>query len=165
MTTTHWLEIPIRQPIHEGAPVDTKYEVGDAVVVYSNDSAYVGLGDRRAAEALLVHQDVRALGDREVDRTKPVPGLSLTLGELEHQVGRLRKRSASRHATGLGDAIAFLTRRLGVRECGSCARRHRNMNRVRIWGWWREGKIGKFMGNATAIVRQRDEQEAENGSI
>ncbi|MFJ9798212.1 hypothetical protein [Streptomyces sp. NPDC101145] len=165
MTTTHWLEMPIRQPIYEGAPVDTKYEVGDAVVVYNNESAYVGLGDRRAAEALLVHQDVRALGVREVDRTKPVPGLSLTLSELEHQVGRLREQSSSRHATGLGDAIAFLTRRLGIRECGSCARRHKTLNRVRLWGWWRDGKIGKFTATATAVARQRDEQEAENGSI
>jgi hypothetical protein len=143
VTRIQWLEVPIRLPAHRDATAETKYQVGDAVVVYRDELAYVGLADQRAAEELLAHPDVRALSAREMERVQPIPGLSLTWASLENQVVHLGKHPSRRHPLGLGDAIALVARRFRIPECGSCAQRHGRLNKITIWGWWRQQTVPK----------------------
>ncbi|MFF9480632.1 hypothetical protein [Streptomyces sp. NPDC014733] len=88
-------------------------------------------------QQLLAHPDVRELSPSERERIQPVPGLPLTWEGLEGQIPEAGARRSRRHPVGLGDAIAALTRRARIQECGSCARRRRGLNRITVWGWWR----------------------------
>ncbi|GAA2603442.1 hypothetical protein [Streptomyces tubercidicus] len=133
-----WLEVPVEPAASRGS-VRPKYSVGRAVVVLDNESAYVGLLERTAAAALLAHEDVRELSRGDMERIRPE--IPLSWETLEQQVLQLSDPRPRPHALGLGDAIAALTRRARIRECGSCAQRRKGLNRIIIWGWWRRRRI------------------------
>ncbi|GAA3162789.1 MULTISPECIES: hypothetical protein [Streptomyces] len=137
MSTIHWLEVPIQPPTGENLARVTKYEVGNAVLVHGTHTAYVGIADQRMTAQLLAHPDVRELSPVEREKIQPLPGLPVTWESLESQIPDMAAQAIRRRPVGLGDAIAALTRRARIQECGSCARRRRGLNRITIWGWWR----------------------------
>ncbi|MEU1935052.1 hypothetical protein ACH49O_19085 [Streptomyces coeruleorubidus] len=133
-----WLEAPV-EPAAGRAPAGPKYNVGRAVVMLGDESAYVGLLDRTAAAALLAHEDVRELNRDDMARIQSE--IPVSWEALEQQAIQLADPRPHRHALGLGDAIAALTRRAHIRECVSCTHRRKNLNRITIWGWWRRRRI------------------------
>ncbi|MCP2163922.1 hypothetical protein [Goodfellowiella coeruleoviolacea] len=133
----HWLEVPVTPPSAGRASTAIKYDVGNAVVVHGDNRAYVGLADRRAVRRLLARPDVRKLSDVDLATVQPVPGLPVSWSDLAAQVPGLGRPHARFRVLGLGDAIAVLTRRARIPECGACARRRKALNRITVWGWWR----------------------------
>ncbi|MFE2477062.1 hypothetical protein [Streptomyces sp. NPDC001194] len=139
MNTVQWLQIPTLPPEDGIGSPSPKYEVGSAVVVYGEGSAYVALADEALAAALLAHGDVQLLTAERRGRIQPVPGLPMTWEQLEAQVSALGAgRHPSHRSVGLGDVVASITRRVRIPECGGCARRRRGLNRITVWGWWRD---------------------------
>ncbi|MEW2417848.1 hypothetical protein AB0953_29610 [Streptomyces sp. NPDC046866] len=139
MNTVHWLQVPTLPPESGSGTPSPKYEVGSAVVVYGEGSAYVGLADEALASVLLAQEDVHLLTAERRSQIQPVPGLPMTWEQLEDQVSALGAgHHLHRRSIGLGDLIAAITRQVRISECGSCARRRHGLNRIRVWGWWRD---------------------------
>ncbi|MFI1161864.1 hypothetical protein [Streptomyces sioyaensis] len=115
-----------------------KYETGNSVVVYGSESAYVGTADEDIFAELLGHPDVRLLSADDLQQIDPLPGLPVTWESLEGQIpGRNGQHRLRRQVVGLGDLISAITRRARIPECGSCGRRRKGLNRITVWGWWR----------------------------
>ncbi|GAA0375237.1 hypothetical protein Acor_67380 [Acrocarpospora corrugata] len=137
VTSVQWLEVPIQPPTEANTSPATKYEVGRAVVVYRNESAYVGLTDGPMITELLAHPDVRSLSAGDLRKSPPIPGLPMTWEGLANQIPTLGVSHPYRRAVGLGDVIAAITRRARIPECGSCSQRRNWLNQIPVWGWWR----------------------------
>lgn len=139
MNAMRWLEVPVQPPSQGNGSPAPKYGTGNAVVVYGTDSAYVGTADAETVRTLTSHPDVRLLSPDDLRTIEPFPGLPLTWESLENQVpGRGGHHHRRGRAIGLGDVISAITRRAGIPECGGCARRRTGLNRIVVWGWWRE---------------------------
>lgn len=139
MNAMRWLELPVQPPSSRNESPAVKYETGNAVIVYGSESAYVGTADADTVKVLASHPDVRLLSPDDLRRIDPFPGLPLTWESLETQFpGRDGHHHRNRGAIGLGDVISAITHRARIPECGSCARRRSGLNRITVWGWWRE---------------------------
>jgi hypothetical protein len=147
-----WLEMPVAYSGDTGRSVYPKYAINDsAVVLYKKDRAYVGLAMGEVITALLAHDDVRAVPEAELESLQEsfwasrsgVEDVLKRTGSLNHRI----ERAATR--IGLGDTVAAVTRRLGIRECHGCARRHGALNRWTIRRWWPRAS------HAVPHVRQR----------
>lgn len=133
-----WLEMPVAYSCDAAQSVGPKYAIdGSAVVLYKKDRAYVGLARGEAIAALLAHADVHAIPSAEMERLEELSGVSPSTvehllkrtGGWGHRIGRAASR------VGLGDAVAAITHRLGIRECSGCARRRSVLNRLTIRRW------------------------------
>lgn len=133
-----WLEMPVAYLGDAGQSVAPKYAIdSSAVVLYKKNHAYVGLARGDAITALLDHADVRAVPPAELELLhgsfeigpSSVEHLLKRTGGLNHRIGRAASR------IGLGDVVAAVTHRLGIRECNGCARRRRALNRLTIRRW------------------------------
>jgi hypothetical protein len=129
-----WIEMPVVHAGDSGA-VGPKYAVaGNAVVVYRNDRAYVGLTGGDVTTALLRHPDVHPLSRAEQERL----GRESVVhpAAVEHLVTRAGRHGhplvAAADRVGLGDIVSATARRLGIPECRGCARRHRALNRLTV---------------------------------
>ncbi|MFJ8697065.1 hypothetical protein [Streptomyces roseolilacinus] len=140
-TVIHWLTVPVVRHAGSGASPALKYEVPDAVVVRGSGTAYVGITDEQAARRLLAHPDVETLSAEEKRRVELVPGTPVPWESLEQQILSLGTDHRRGGAVGLGDLVSALTRRARIPECGGCARRRKGLNRITVWGWWRERKL------------------------
>jgi hypothetical protein len=131
-----WLEMPVAYSSSTGGSVGTKYPIaGNAVVLYKNDRAYVGLRQPDTAAALATHPDVYPVSPTEVYLSDAV-----SLRSVEHLV---RRTSGSGHSLartagriGLGDAVSAVARGLGLSECRGCARRRHVLNRFTTRRRW-----------------------------
>ncbi|SEC96199.1 hypothetical protein SAMN05216532_2942 [Streptomyces sp. 2231.1] len=133
-----WLEMPLRSSGAQPSP-RAKYDVGNAVVMLGETTAYVALADPKAANELLQHPDVQRLTANDLKTIES--GGPLSWEALERQAESLNHRGVGRGPVGLGDLISSLTRKARVRECSGCARRRRGLNRITVWGWWRARKL------------------------
>lgn len=125
-----WIEMPIVGGA-TGTHVRPKYPIeSDAMLVYRGERVYVLLGNRVAMAQAHRHEDVRLMTPDEshvLEKRVPFP---LTAAPLFHH-------NHGRPPLRLGDAIAYLAWRIGVAECAGCRRRRTSLNRLVIWGWWR----------------------------
>lgn len=138
MNAVRWMEMPIQPASGKSESPTVKYGIGNSVVVYGIDSAYVGCADEVTIAELLRNPDVRLLSADDLRRIVPFPGLPLTWESLEAQIpGQSGKHRLGGGVIGLGDLISSITRRAGIPECGSCTRRRKGLNRITVWGWWR----------------------------
>ncbi|MER6261962.1 hypothetical protein ACFV2Z_02565 [Streptomyces sp. NPDC059688] len=133
-----WLEMPLRSSGAQPS-LRAKYDVGNAVVMLSETTAYVALADPKAANELLQHPDVQRLTANNLKTIQP--GGPLSWEALERQAEALNHRGVGRGPVGLGDLISSLTRKARIHECSGCARRRRGLNRIPVWGWWRSQKL------------------------
>ncbi|MFH9400590.1 hypothetical protein [Streptomyces sp. NPDC017638] len=138
---THWLAMPVEHQAAKTALPALKYDVPNAVVVRDSRLAYVGITDGDVAEQLLAHADVKILSSEEKSLIELVPGVPVPWESLERQMPELGTGHRRKGAVGLGDLVSALTRRASIPECRSCARRRKGLNRIIIWGWWRDGKL------------------------
>lgn len=134
-----WLEMPVAYSPEAKKSVAPKYAIdGNAVVLYKKDRAYVGFAMGDAIAELLAYADVRAITSAELEALQESFGISpSTVEHLFNRTDGLHQRigrAASR--IGLGDAVAAVTHRLGIRECNGCARRRSALNRLTIQPWW-----------------------------
>lgn len=134
----YWLNVPLAERTENGGQPVLKYDAPNTLVLPVDGTAYVGIADEEAAERLLSHPDVTTLGKAERSRIEPVPGVPVTWESLEAQIPSLGTIHGGKKAVGLGDVISALTRRVRMHECGSCRRRKRGLNRITVWGWWRD---------------------------
>src|SRR5262249_2979714 len=89
-------------------------------------------GDEGAQEDVLKEVDCRRLTPAEghvFEESLPVPIPPQLFSEQLPKGGG---------PVGLGDFISWLTRQAGVAECGACQQRKRWLNRIIVWGWWRQ---------------------------
>jgi hypothetical protein len=104
---------------------------GNAVLVYRGEHVFVAV-DEAAAADLERYPDVRRLSraeSAELEATLPGGGLPPTRDQ-----SRVEGRGAERGGRlGLGDLVAWITRRLGVPECAGCSKRRRRLNRIPLW--------------------------------
>jgi hypothetical protein len=147
--SVRWLEIPVRLPTNSDQPVAVKYDTGSSVVVYRDSSAYVGLADHHVITRLLTYPDVRELSAEDLELIQPMPGLPVTWTSLSKQVSNLGYHHSHHHTIGLGDLVTKLTRRIGIPECRSCARRRSFLNGLTVWGWWR--RPAELTGRALGV--------------
>jgi hypothetical protein len=114
-------------PGHEQRP---RYQVeGRAVLVYRDERVYVGIDSEDSWRGLTSLPEVRELAETEIRSFEQT--LHFPLPELK------AREVASKGVFGLGDAVAWLARKLGFSDCGPCRRRRVLLNRLVIWGWWR----------------------------
>ncbi|MEV5885273.1 hypothetical protein AB0L74_21505 [Streptomyces sp. NPDC052020] len=137
----HWLAVPVVQRAESDRPPVLKYEAPEGVVVRDRGTAYVGTIDEEAAQRLLAHPDVEILSAEEKRRVELVPGMPVPWESLERQILSLGTDHWRRGVIGLGDVVSALTRRARIPECGGCARRRKGLNRITVWGWWRNRKL------------------------
>jgi hypothetical protein len=129
-----WVEVPVADRLSEADPVRPKYRVdASALVVYSRGKAYVGVHDPRDIANITGNHDVVLL--RRVDLNRLPAILPWTISEFERHIPQARVGSP--RVVGLGDIIERLTNWLGIAKCGRCSKRHRTLNRIAVWGWWR----------------------------
>lgn len=140
-TVIHWLTMPVKKQVGRNALPALKYDVPDAVIVRHSDTAYVGIADGEVAERLLANPDVEILKQEEKDLVELVPGMPVAWESLERQIPSRHADHRRKSAVGLGDVISVLTRRAHIPECGSCVRRRKGLNRITVWGWWRNRKL------------------------
>lgn len=142
VNTVQWVVVPVEPPSGRNESPTVKYEIGNSVVVYGTGSAYVGTAEEDVVTELLGHPDVRLLSADDLQRIDPLPGLPLTWESLERQIpGHNSQNHLHRQVVGLGDLISAITRRARIPECGSCARRRKGLNRITVWGWWRNRPV------------------------
>ncbi|MGY3680404.1 hypothetical protein [Streptomyces sp. TE33382] len=138
MNAVRWMEVPVQPASGRNESPTVKYGIGNSVVVYGIDSAYVGCADETIVAELLRYPDVRPLNADDLRRIDPLPGLPLTWESLEAQIpGQSGQHHLRDGVIGLGDLISSITRRARIPECGACTRRRKGLNRITVWGWWR----------------------------
>lgn len=140
-TVIHWLTVPVEQQAGRNTLPSLKYDVPNAIIVRDSEMAYVGIIDGEAAERLLTYPDVVILSEKEKKLIEIVPGIPVSWESLESQVPALGADHQQKSAVGLGDVISAFTRRARIPECGSCGRRRKGLNRITVWGWWRNRKL------------------------
>lgn len=134
-----WLEMPVAYSGDAGRSVAPKYAIDDsAVVLYKKDRVYVGLAMGDARTELSAHADVRAISQAELDSLHDSFWISPSAVEdvLKRTGGLNRRIERAATRIGLGDAVAAVTRRLGIHECNGCARRRGALNRLTLRRWW-----------------------------
>jgi hypothetical protein len=105
---------------------------GNAVLVYRGEHVFVAV-DEAAVADLERYPDVRRLSraeSAELEATLPGGGLPATRANQSRVDGRRAERGGR---LGLGDLVAWITRRLGVPECAGCSKRRRRLNRIALW--------------------------------
>jgi hypothetical protein len=107
---------------------------GKSLLVYRGEKAYASFEDERAPNELAHYFDVRVLTDaegREFERSLPLPFYTAP--------PTVRRRSIR-----LGDAIAWVTARMGIEECEGCRRRKGRLNKISVSWWWARGRWSRF---------------------
>jgi hypothetical protein len=128
-----WVEMPAVGTGEAGDPVRAKYPIpGRAFLLHREGKVYVIFGDELAREDALQRTDCRRLMPDEAqafenDMPFPIPPHLMSVSS-----------TPTTRAVGLGDVVAWVTRRLGISECAACRQRKRWLNRVPVWGWWRK---------------------------
>jgi hypothetical protein len=131
VTSGLWIEMPVAGSGAAGDPVRAKYTIeANAFLVHRGGKVYVMCPDQGAREATLRHADCRQLTPLEVTGLEE----ELPFPVTPDLVARPRRTART---LGLGDAVTWVTRKLGMAECDACRKRRRLLNRVAVWGWWR----------------------------
>lgn len=132
VTDRVWIEMPA---VGNGAaddPVRSKYPIqGKAFLMHQGGKVYVIFGDELARQEAAKQADCRRLTPSEaraLEESLPVP--------IPPQLFSYNQNNKSR-PVGLGDLVAWLTRRAGIAECEACQQRKRWLNGIVVWGWWR----------------------------
>jgi len=108
-----------------------KYPInGSGLVIYRGSKAYALLTEVSVHNELLEHSDVRLLNQDEVRQFE---------NHLPFPVTDFQSANGTRELR-LGDLLHLLTKRAGISECGACRQRRRILNRVVIWGWWKQSE-------------------------
>lgn len=130
-----WLVMPVTYS--DSWSPRPKYPIDDdAVVIYRNRRAYVGLRTASPEVGLSSHSDVHEITATQVEQLQASSVMNLgdaanhVLAQGDHRFGNRTIRAA--HRVGLGDVVALVTRRLGLTECPSCTRRRKGLNRIRM---------------------------------
>jgi len=130
-----WIEMPVvSNPALLGGSARPQYDVpGNAILVYRGEKVYVASQSERAAEELGQLVGVRQLSvdeARVLEASLPGVGIARlhSLGSDSHSMSSTGKRLR------LGDAVTWITRRLGIQECDACRQRKEKLNRI---AWWR----------------------------
>jgi hypothetical protein len=142
MASRVWVEMPIVASATATERPKYSFE-GNALAFYHGNRAYVSFEDERAPDELAHYSDVRVLTDsegRELEKGLPFPMVPTVV---------------PRRGIGLGDAISWLTGRIGIDECAGCRRRKSQLNRVSIWGWWTRGRALRFRSRLSSGRRSR----------
>jgi len=126
-----WIEMPV---VRNGTPdgrVWPKYPVEtNATLVHKDGKVYIDFEDKSAREEAVKQPDCRRLTlaeGRVLEESLPFPIISRTV-----------RYQNENQPMGLGDVVAWVTNKLGIEECRGCQRRHKWLNRVVVWGWWRK---------------------------
>lgn len=131
MASRVWVEMPAVASATDTVRPKYSFE-GNALVVYRGERAYLSFERKKAPDELAHYLDVRMLTDgegREFEEGLPFP---------------MPPPTVRRRGIGLGDAISWLTGRIGIDECAGCRRRKSQLNRVSVWGWWPTGRTSRF---------------------
>jgi len=112
-------------------PIRPKYGIAsNAVLVYRGAKVYIDLPNQDVRIELTKQPGVRPLASneaQELEESMPFSIPSLAPHPAYSYKGFLR----------LGDAVAWLTHKMGLYECPGCRRRREWLNKVVIWGWWK----------------------------
>lgn len=130
-----WIEMPV---VGNGTPdgrVQPKYPVEtNATIVHKHGKVYIDFEDGSAQEEALRQPDCRRLTStegRELEETLPFPIASPA-----------PRPSKEKGPLTLGYVVAWVTGKLGIEKCPGCQqRRHKLLNRVVVWGWWRKARF------------------------
>lgn len=132
MTGKVWIEMPAVQSETEKDRVQPKYPVlTNALLMYKEEKVYILFEEENAREQVEQYTDCRRLTPNEaiaLEESLPFPVHS----EVFHHSHTHEKKSL-----GLGDIVAWLTRKVGIEECGGCRSRKMRLNKLVVWGWWR----------------------------
>lgn len=132
MTDRVWVEIPTVESEAPDSPVRPKYPIqGKAFLVHKGGKIYVVFQDDLACQEMVKQAGCRRLTPSEAYAFEesllfPLPSLLFP----DNYTNKNR-------SVGLGDVVAWLTRRAGVAECRACQQRKRWLNGITVWGWWR----------------------------
>jgi hypothetical protein len=126
-----WIKVPATGIGTDADPVRAKTQVeGTAFLVHHEGNVYITFRDdvdyartiRQSDCYQLTREEGRAF---EETLTFPLPD-------------RLFPDRANVQRVGLGDVVAWVARTIGITECGQCQQRRRKLNRIIVWGWWKQ---------------------------
>lgn len=125
-----WFEMPAAGGNSPDEPPCPPFECeGEATFVYRNSFVYAKFDDprdEREAEKVsrsrrLTVEEVRALNE-----DMPFP-------YLDWMSGQAASTEPAPNYFGLGDAVSWFTRKLGISECSGCRKRKGWLNRIPLW--------------------------------
>lgn len=122
-----WVEMPAVSGAPTASAVRPKYPLDvSAIVVYRGPKAYIAVEDEVAQQAATRYPDVHLL--------TPSEGRAL---EESLSLPPLGERYDSSGTRRLGDVLHRVITAAGVADCDGCRKRRQGLNRVIVWGWWR----------------------------
>jgi hypothetical protein len=131
MSVHSWIQMPVSDSTTPGEPLRPRHSIeGNALLIYRGDRVYAAL-EPRVIDRLARLSDVRRLTPGEasnLEATLPGGRDSVT-NRHKHPRQVAEDESAP---PGLGDAVSWLTSRMGIQECDGCNRRRKKLNKIAI---------------------------------
>jgi len=133
MSVHSWIQMPVSDSTTSEEPLRPRYPIeGNALLIYRGDRVYAAL-EPKVVDRFTQLPNVRRLTSDEasnLEATLPGGGGSLTDRHMHPSQAAVDESSGH---LGLGDAVSWLTSRMGIQECGACNRRRKKLNKIAIW--------------------------------
>jgi hypothetical protein len=134
MVQRDWFEMPAVGGDSLEDAARPKYPVvGNALLVYRGDKVYIAVENNSVPTEMMKQPETRHLNSKEALQLEESLSFPLPVDFPSQQIPMNHVGKF-----GLGDLVAWFTHKLGITECAGCQKRHKWLNRVTIWGWWRK---------------------------